>query len=190
MYNVYIKKDLKEEFDMKVQVIGKDFKITDAISDYAEKKLERIDKYFEEASADVTVRAEKNEQIAEVVVNANGEKYRAESEEKDLYASIDKVIDILEGQIRKVKTKKDKMMKDGSIKELNIVPEESHEVTDEILKLSYYEIKPLTAEDAKLKLQDRPTHNFLAFINVDTNKVNVIYKLKDGKNYGLVEPEA
>ena len=45
-------------------------------------------------------------------------------------------------------------------------------------------------EDAKLELQARPTHNFLAFINVETNKVNVIYKLKDGKNYGLVEPEA
>ena len=27
-------------------------------------------------------------------------------------------------------------------------------------------------------------------INVDTNKVCVIYKLKDGKNYGIVEPEA
>ena len=176
---------------MKIQVIGKDFKVTDAINDYAERKLERIDKYFENASAEVTVRSEKNEQIAEVVINANGEKYRAASEEKDLYASIDKVIDILEGQIRKAKTKKDKMMKDGSIKELNSeMSGEGKEITDEILKLSFYEIKPLTAEDAKLKLQERPTHSFLAFINVETNKVNVIYKLKDGKNYGLVEPEA
>ncbi len=175
---------------MNVQVVGKDLKVTDAINDYAERKLERIDKYFEEASAEVIVRAEKNEQIAEVVVTANGQKYRAESEEKDLYASIDKVIDILEGQIRKAKTKKDKMMRDGSIKDLDVIFEEEQEVTDEILKLSYYEIKPLTPEDAKLKLQERPTHNFLAFVNVETNKVNVIYKLKDGKNYGLVEPEA
>jgi putative sigma-54 modulation protein len=175
---------------MKVQVVGKDFKVTEAISDYAEKKLERIDKYFESASADVTVKAEKNEQIAEVVVTADGEKYRAASEEKDLYASIDKVIDILEGQIRKAKTKKDKIMKDGSIKDLNMISEKENEITNEILKLSYYEIKPLAPEDAKLKLQEKPTHNFLAFINIDTNKVNVIYKLKDGKNYGLVEPEA
>ena len=176
---------------MKVQVLGKDFKVTEAISDYAERKLERIDKYFEDASAEVVVGAEKNEQIAEVLVNANGEKYRAASEEKDLYASIDKVIDILEGQIRKTKTKKDKMMRDGSIKDLNAENlGEEKEVTDEILKVSFYEIKPLTPEDAKLELQDRPTHNFLAFVNVETNKVNVIYKLKDGKNYGLVEPEA
>ena len=41
-----------------------------------------------------------------------------------------------------------------------------------------------------LALQEYPTHNFLAFINVETGKVNVIHRLKDGKNYGLVEPEA
>ena len=175
---------------MKVQVVGKELKVTDAINDYIERKLERIDKYFEDASADVTVKTEKNEQIAEVTVNANGEKYRAEAEEKDLYASIDKVIDILEGQIRKAKTRKDKMMKEGSIKELNTEYVEEAEIKDEILKSSYYEIKPLTAEDAMFKLKEYPTHNFLAFINVDTNKVNVIYRLKDGKNYGLVEPEA
>ena len=89
---------------MKVNVVGKELKVTEAINDYIERKLERIDKYFEDASAEVTVKTEKNEQIAEVMVNANGDKYRAEAEEKDLYASKDKVIDILEAQIRKTKT--------------------------------------------------------------------------------------
>ena len=63
-------------------------------------------------------------------------------------------------------------------------------IKDEIIKTSYYEIKPITPEDAVLELQSKPTHNFLAFINVETGKVNVVHKLKDGKNYGLVEPEA
>ena len=176
---------------MNIHVVGKELKVTDAINDYIERKLERIDKYFEESSAEVTVKTEKNEQIAEVVINAKGEKYRAEAEERDLYASIDKIIDILEGQIRKTKTKKDKMMKEGSIKDLNAELAPEKEITNEVLKVSYYEIKPLTPEDAMFKLQEEyPTHNFLAFINVETNKVNVIYKLKDGKNYGLVEPEA
>ena len=48
----------------------------------------------------------------------------------------------------------------------------------------------MSIEDAKLKLQERPTNNFLTFINVDTGKVNVIFRLKDNVNYGLVEPEA
>lgn len=175
---------------MKIKITGKELKITEAINDYVEKKLDRIDKYFEDAEAEVTLKTEKQEQIAEIFVTANGEKYRAVTEDRDLYASIDKDIDILEGQIRKVKTKKEKMMKDASIKNLEVAPIHENDVANEIVKTSYYEIKPMLPEDAVLKLQEKPTHNFLAFINVETGKVNVVHKLKDGKNFGLVEPEA
>ena len=51
-------------------------------------------------------------------------------------------------------------------------------------------LAPMMVEDAKLKLQEAPTHNFMPFVDVETGKVCVIYKLKDGKNFGLVEPEA
>ena len=174
---------------MKIKITGKELKITDAINDYAEKKMERIEKYFDNAEAEIIAKVEKNYQIAEIKVMANGETFRAVAEEKDLYASIDKDIDIIEGQIRKAKTKREKMQKDSSLKDLNaqtIV----HEVEDEILKVEYYEIKPMTPEDAKLKLEERPTQTFLAYIDVDTGKVNVIYKLKDGRNFGIAEPEA
>ena len=175
---------------MKIKITGKELKITEAINDYVEKKLDRIDKYFDEAEADVTLRTEKNAQIAEICVIANGEKFRAVTEDKDLYASIDKDIDILEGQIRKSKTKKEKMMRDSSLKNMEVQPSKEIEIENEILKTSYYSIKPMLPEDAVMVLQEQPTHNFLAFINVETGKVNVIHKLKDGKNYGLIEPEA
>ena len=175
---------------MDIKVLGKGIEVTEAIKDYTIRKLDRIDKYFDSSEAEVTVRTEKKDQIAEIKVTGNGINYRAESEEKDLYASIDKVVDILEGQIRKNKTKKEKMMKDGSIKLQTTDQSKSSEITNEVLKYGYYEIKPLAEEDAILALQERPTHNFLPFINLETNKVCVIYKLKDGKNYGIVEPEA
>lgn len=174
---------------MQIKITGKELKVTEAINDYVERKMERIAKYFEDAEADVVLRLEKNVQIAEIKVSANGEIFRAVTEDKDLYASIDKDIDILEGQIRKSKTKKERMLKDSTLKVLE-VEAPVHEITDEILKTEYYEIKPMTPEDAKLKLQERPTHMFLTFVNVETGKVNVIHKLKDGKNYGLIEPEA
>ena len=175
---------------MEIKITGKELKITDAINDYIERKLERIDKYFENSTADVTVRTERNAQIAEIAITtANGEKYRAVTEDKDLYASIDKDIDILEGQIRKAKTKKERMLKDSTLKVLELEPTK-HEIEDEILKIEYYEIKPITPEDAKLILEKRPTQQFLTFVNVETGKVNVIHKLKDGKNFGLIEPEA
>lgn len=174
---------------MQIKITGKELKVTEAINDYVERKMDRVAKYFEDAEADVVLKVEKTAQIAEIRVSANGEIFRAVTEDKDLYASIDKDIDILEGQIRKFKTKKEKMMKDASLKNFGI-EEKTHEVTDEILKTEFYEIKPMTPEDAKLKLQEKPSQMFFTFVNVETNKVNVIHKLKDGKNFGLIEPEA
>ena len=136
---------------MQIKITGKELKVTEAINDYVERKMERVAKYFDDAEADVMLKVEKNVQIAEIKVSANGEMFRAITEDKDLYASIDKDIDILEGQIRKAKTKKDKMMRDASLKALD-VEAPVHEVTDEILKTEYYDIKPMTPEDAKLKL--------------------------------------
>lgn len=174
---------------MEIKVTGKELKITDAINDYIERKMDRIEKYFENAEAEVIARLERNTQIAEIKVMANGETFRAVTEDKDLYASIDKDIDILEGQIRKYKTKKEKMQKESSLKELN-AQKAVHEVEDEILKVEYYELKPITPEDAKLILEEKPTQMFLTFVNQETGKVNVIHRLKDGKNFGLIEPEA
>lgn len=174
---------------MEIKVTGKELKITDAINDYIERKMDRIEKYFENAEAEVIARVERNTQIAEIKVMANGETFRAVTEDKDLYASIDKDIDILEGQIRKYKTKKEKMQKESSLKELNS-QKVVHEVEDEILKVEYYELKPITPEDAKLILEEKPTQMFLTFVNQDSGKVNVIHRLKDGKNYGLIQPEA
>ena len=174
---------------MEIKVTGKELKITDAINDYIERKMDRIEKYFENAEAEVIARLERNTQIAEIKVMANGETFRAVTEDKDLYASIDKDIDILEGQIRKYKTKKEKMQKESSLKELN-AQKAVHEVEDEILKVEYYELKPITPEDAKLILEEKPTQMFLTFVNQYSGKVNVIHRLKDGKNFGLIEPEA
>ena len=175
---------------MNIKIVGKDLKATEAIKDYTGKKLERIEKYFEgDIEVLVTIKVEKNVQIAEMHVTVKGDTYRAVTEHTDLYASIDKDIDILEGQIRKWKTKKDKANKEDSIKALNNLPSEGV-IENEIIKTIYYDLKPMTAEDAKLKLQEKPQDRFITFINQDTNKVNVLFKMKDNKNFGLVEPEA
>ena len=178
---------------MNIKITGKDLKATDAIKDYIGKKLERIEKYFEEElDVTATIGIEKGEQIAEIHVKVKSDIYRAVTAHRDLYASIDKDIDILEGQIRKAKTKKEKQNKEDSIKQKNLenYGTPSKEVENEIIKTIFFDIKPMLPEDAKLKLQEKPENKFLAFVNLETSKVNVIYKLKDGKNYGLLEPEA
>ena len=176
---------------MDIKIVGKDVKITEAIENYTTKKLERIEKYFDgDGEVLVTVKTEKNEQIAEMRVSVKGDTYRAVTAHRDLYASIDKDIDILEGQIRKWKTKRDKQTKEDSIKQIAMLTRhDSDKVENEIIKTLYYEIKPMTPEDAMLKLQERMENRFLPFVNVETGKVNVIYRLKDNSNFGLVEPE-
>lgn len=176
---------------MNITITGKDVKATEAIRDYTQKKMERIEKYFDgDIDVTVTIRAEKTEQIAEMSVKVKQDTYRAVTSHRDMYASIDKDIDILEGQIRKWKTRKDKANKDDSIKVMAGNFEEEAKMENEIIKTIYYDIKPMTPEDAKLKLQEKPQDRFITFINQETNKVNVLFKLKDSKNFGLLEPEA
>lgn len=174
---------------MNTKFKGKNIEVTEAIKDYADKKLKRMDKYFEEEEATVTIYTEGDKQVVEIQINA-GVIYRAESKEADLYASIDKSIDILEGQVRKTKSKNEKRMKEDSIKSKAIEGmNHPEEITGEIVKSSYYSVKPMSIEDAKLELESKIKSQFLAFVDVDTNKVCVMFKTKDGKNFGIVEPE-
>ena len=176
---------------MKIRITGKNIEVTGAIKEYAEKKLKRMDKYFEnEENATVTISTEKTDQVVEVQVNSGADIYRAEAKEADLYAAFDKAIDILEGQVRKTKAKNDKKMKSESLKDKNFESvEHETEVTGEIVKNNYYSVRPISVEDAKLKLESNPKSQFYTFVNIDTNEVNVIFKTKDGKNFGLVEAE-
>lgn len=177
---------------MNIKITGKELKATEAIKNYIDSKEERLQKYFEQEDIDlfVTIKKEGDEQVAEMQISGLGYSFRAVTASRDLYASIDKNIDILEGQIRKMKTKRDKQNMTESIRVKEEMHSEAHEITDEIVKTIYYSIKPMGAEDAKVLLEGNPKNQFLAFVNIDTGKVNVIYRLKDSKNFGLLEPEA
>ena len=175
---------------MNIKITSKELETTEAIKDYVEKKAERLVKYLgENFDVYATIKTEGSHKVAEISIKADSDEFRAVTAHKDLYASIDKDIDILEGQVRKMKTKKDKQNMTESIRMKEEARNEDAEVTDEIVKVLYYDIKPMTPEDAKLKLQEQPQNRFLAFIDVETGKTNVIYRLKDNKNFGLVEPE-
>jgi ribosomal subunit interface protein len=108
----------KEEIVMNIKITGKDVKATDAIKDYIEKKLTRLEKYYEneEINATAVIKVERELQIAELATTYRGQGVRAVAESKDLYASIDEDIDILERQIRKTKTRKERMNKDESLR--------------------------------------------------------------------------
>ena len=161
---------------MNTKITGRDLKATESIKEYIDTKAERLQKYFDTDEIDlfVTIKKEGEDQVAEMQVSVLGETLRAVTAHKDLYASIDKDIDILEGQIRKIKTKNDKQNMTDSIRLEEEMRSEEHEISNEIIKTIYYSIKPMGPEDAKLILEGKPQDKFLTFINIESGKVNVL----------------
>ena len=99
---------------MKIKITGKNMDITDALKEITFKKIGKLDKYFQEdVDTNVTFSVEKNRQIIEVTINLPGTILRAEEYSDDMYNSIDKAVDVLEGQIRKYKTKLQKRYQNG-----------------------------------------------------------------------------
>ena len=89
---------------MNLNITGKDFELTDSIKNYIEDKVSKLSKYIgDEFDATATLKIEGAEQVAEIRVTYSGETIKAVTASKDLYSSVDKDIDILEGQIRKIK---------------------------------------------------------------------------------------
>lgn len=173
---------------MRVTVIGKNINVTPALKEIVEKKISKLNKYFEpDTEARATLTVQKNRQILEVTISFNGVILRCEEATDDMYKSIDLVQAKLERQIRKQKTKlqrrNNESLRFNSIKEIAL--EEDDE--GEIVKVKKFNIKPMNTEEAILQME-LVQHNFFVFKDADTNNVNVIYKRKDG-NYGLLEPD-
>lgn len=172
-------------------ISGRNIDITDALRDNIDKKMSRLDKYFQkEMPATVTLNVEKLRQIVEVTIPFSGTIVRAEESTDDMYASIDKAIDVLERQIRKHKEKlKNKKHTDETIRFENIaaLPAEDIEEEGKVVKVKKFPIKPMDEEEAILQME-LLGHAFFVFSNAETGEANVVYKRKDG-HYGLIEPQ-
>lgn len=174
---------------MEILVTGKNIEVTSALRNVVEKKLSKLDKYFNpEVKANVTLSVQKNSQIVEVTIPFNGVILRGEEKNIDMYASIDLVVDKLEGQIRKQKTKLQRRNHGTSLR-FQSIPDVDEDANEEpkIVRTKKFAIKPMSAEEAVLQME-LLGHNFFVFESAEDEEVNVVYKRKDG-NYGLIEPE-
>lgn len=174
---------------MKILIRGEKLKVTDAIKGHVEEKLEKLDKYFEkseEVSATVLLKVRNNDQIIEVTIPTLKYTLRAEEKHEDLYAAIDLVIDKLERQIRKNKTRlKDKYKKEESMDFVFTYEEPEEENTNKIEKRKKLDIKPMNEEEAILQME-LIDHDFFVFKNIEEECISVIYKRKDG-SYGIID---
>ena len=172
---------------MKYNIRGDKLTVTKSIKEYVEEKLDRLNKYYEnhkDLECKVVVRAKNNLQSIEVTVPLNKFILRAEVTDKDLYAAIDLVVDKLEGQIRKNKTKLKNRYEKVEISEMVLDFESEEEDNLDIVKRKDIDSKPMDEEEAILQMQ-LLNHDFFVFKNIDEECVSVIYKRKDNK-YGII----
>ena len=174
---------------MKLNFTGKNMDITEALKDVTNKKMGKLEKYFQkDIEGDIVFSTEKNRQIIEVTINLPGTILRAEESSDDMYVAIDKAVDVLERQIRKHKTKLQRRYNNGeTIRFENIMPLEEEDDRPKVVKIKRFDMKPMNVEEAILQME-LLRHNFFVFMNADSDDLNVLYKRKDG-NYGLIEPE-
>ena len=177
---------------MKVTIRGKNIDITDGIKEKVEKKLSKLDKYFlegEDLNASVLVRTYPYGQKIEVTIPTKLVLLRAEETNEDLYDAIDLIIDKLERQIRKQKTRLSRKTKDNNKLSFNFAELENLEEKemDEVVKTKTINPKPMDLEEAILEME-LSGHNFFVYLDTETNKVSVVYKRLHG-GYGLLETE-
>ena len=173
---------------MKLNIHGNKVDITDSIKEYVITKMARLDRYFEDSDsleAIVKIRIRGQEQIIEVTVPTTKFTLRAEEAHKDLYAAIDLVVDKLERQIRKNKTRLNNKYKNVEVVDFSFdYDSDEKENEEKIVKRKTVESKPMDEEEAILQME-LINHDFFAFKNVKEECVSVVYKRKDG-HYGLI----
>ena len=177
---------------MEINIHGDKIKITDAMKDYIEEKLERLDKYLENSEnvrANVIAKVNGHQQTMEITIPLKSFILRSEETQDDFYAAVDKTIDKLERQIRKNKTKlmsrKSSPSYDFNFEMIEVTKEDKEE--NKIVKRKSIEVKPMDEEEAILQME-LLGHQFYMYKDAETNKPAVVYKRKDG-NYGVIESE-
>ena len=162
---------------------------TDSIKDYIESKLDKLNKYFnsENCTATVLTKKEGRNQKIEVTIPTDNFILRNESVNEDLYAAIDNVSDKLERQIRKNKEKINKKQNKKVIEDFDYLLEDEFTGEEKIVKRKQLELKPIDEEEAIIEME-MLGHNFFVFRDVETDKINILYKRKDG-NYGVIETD-
>lgn len=190
---------------LKYNIRGENIEVTAAIRDYVEKKVSKIEKYFNdvpEANAHVNLKtySDKSAKV-EVTIPLPYIVLRAEETSPDLYGSIDLVVDKLERQMRKYKTKINRKARGtGLIPQSTLTDDgnqgfdaatdddmDAEDAASSIVRTKRLSLKPMGAEEAVLQM-DMLGHNFFIFEDAETNGTSIVYKRKDGK-YGLIETD-
>ena len=186
---------------MDVLVKGRNLVVTPALERYALEKVERVSKFFDSEGSDSRAEVELvharnrsvvDAEVAEATLFINGTVLKATEASEDMYASIDRMADKLERQVRRYRGRQIdrwqgqlKNTAEGGVAQPFVV-EDEEELEARIVRTKQFQMKPMGAEEAVLQM-DLLDHDFYVFTSAETGDINVVYRRRDG-NYGLIEP--
>ena len=188
---------------MKFNIRGENLEVTPSLREYTEKKVRKLERYFDtppSSEVHVNMAVHNNDQVIEITIPMEGLLLRAEESHADMYAAIDLVVEKLERQIRKHKTKVNRKFRQSGMKGTMFRSEaavvnggveydyEDDEQELEVVRTKRFNLKPMDVEEAILQM-DMLGHSFFVFSDAESGSTNVVYRRKDGR-YGLIEPEA
>ena len=175
---------------MQTSVTFKNLDPTDTLKSYVRDKLDRFDRLLDNpAEANVVLLVEKFRHIAEININGDRLTINGKEETNDMYSAIDMVLDKLEKQIKKNKQKIRERRPGVNAKNIALMEADINLPDEELVKevkIKNIEYKPMDVEEAVLQM-DLLRNNFLVFTNARSDRVNVLYRRKDG-HYGLIQP--
>lgn len=182
----------KDGTTMNINIIGKQVTIRDDMKALTEKKLAKFDRYFPEgADAVVTVRKEEKDQLrVETTISVGGTLFRAEESSSEFKNALTRCVELIEGQIRKNKTRLEKRMKTSFAAAEAAMAEDSAPVPEEgefEIRKKTFLMKPMTPEEAILQM-NLLGHTFYAFEDAENGEMCVVYKRNAG-SYGLIVPD-
>lgn len=185
--------ETSDRIELRVDVFGKNIQVTDALRQYATKKVNKLRKVLPRAEchADVALSVVRELQIAEITLHVKGLQMRAEARNEDLYAAIDEAADRLNKQLVKHKARlQRRILADPRVAANNHRSEADEapgeETVGKVVRTKRFAFKPVDIEEAILNME-LLGHTFYVFINAATEQVNVVYRRADG-NYGVIEP--
>ena len=176
---------------MKFNIIGRKITVNEKNSEYIKKKIGKLDKFFkQEPEARIVIGTVKDKEYIEATIYSEGIIFRAEVTEVDVFTATDRVVDLMERQIRKNKTKLEKKTRREAFDDHKLISGDDYlddNLNNEfkIVKKKRFQVKPMSAEEAVLQM-NLLGHNFFVFKNEETNEMNVVYKRKDG-DYAIIE---
>ena len=182
----------KDGTTMNINIIGKQVTIRDDMKALAEKKLAKFDRYFPEgADAVVTVRREEKDQLrVETTISVGGTLFRAEESSSEFKNALTRCVELIEGQIRKNKTRLEKRMKTSFAAAEAAMAVDSAPVPEEgefEIRKKTFLMKPMTPEEAILQM-NLLGHTFYVFEDAENSEMCVVYKRNAG-SYGLIVPD-